>query len=202
MINWSFIDIFSFIQTHGYGILLLGTILEGPVVTAAGAFAASLGLFNLGFVIIISFLGDIIGDTIYFFIGRYSGRHLIDKHGHKFGLKKKRMKSIELKLKQHFFKTLVVLKLTPMLAPPGLMLIGASRISFKRFLLNSLAIIIPASLLFATLGYTLGLAADSFFKYYKLAREFLLVIVIVVAIIAYGFEKKIFSKIAKRIEKV
>jgi len=198
----TFIDVFSFIQTHGYGVLLLGTLIEGPVVTAAGAFSASLGLFNLFIVLLISFAGDLIGDSIYFYIGRFGGKPIVEKHGHKIGLDKKRIKHTEFLLKKHFLKTLIVLKLTPLLAPPGLMIIGASKISFKKFLLNSLIVIIPASITFALLGYYLGLAFDSFFKYFKMAQEFFLVIIILVIIIAFLVEKNVFGKIARKLENI
>jgi len=182
--------------------MLLATIIEGPIVTAAGAFAASLGIFNLGLVILISFLGDIIGDTIYFYMGRFGRRPIIDKYGHRFGLKKARIRSIEKHLKNHFMKTLAVIKLTPLLAPPGIMIIGASKISFWKFWSKTMFIIIPASLFFAIIGYHFGLATDSFFKYYKIARWLLLFIIILVAGIAYLIEKNIFTKIAAKIEKI
>lgn len=202
MVFGNFIDVFTLIQVHGYWVLMLATLIEGPVATAAGAFAASIGALNLGIVILISFAGDIIADSVYFFVGRFGRKPVIDKHGHKFGLNPRRMKKIEYLLKNHFLKTLAVIKLTPMLAPPGIMLIGASKFSFRKLLLNSLVIIIPASLFFALAGYYLGLAFDSFFKYFKIARELLLVLVIVIIIIAYFLEKKVSSKIATRIEKI
>ena len=165
------IDVFSLIQTHGYWMLLIATLIEGPIATAAGAFAASLGLLNLFIVILISFSGDLIADTIYFYMGRKGKESIIDKYGHKFGFSKDRMKNIENLLKNHFFKTLAVIKITPMLAPPGIMVIGASKCSFKKFLISSLMIIIPASLTFAFVGYYFGLAADSFFKYFKMSKN-------------------------------
>jgi len=202
MVFGSVVDVFSLIQLHGYWVLLLATIIEGPVATAAGSFAASIGLLNLFFVILIAFSGDIIADTVYFYMGRKGKEPIIDKYGHKFGLSQERMKHIEKLLKNHFLKTLAVIKITPMLAPPGIMMIGASKTSFKKFIFSSLLIIIPASLFFAGVGYYMGLAADSFFKYYKLAKELLLALVIVVIIFAFFLEKKLFTRIAKRIEKV
>ena len=196
------VDIFSLIQLHGYWVLFLVTIIEGPIATAAGAFAASIGILNLFIVILIAFSGDIIADSFYFFMGKFGRKPIVDKYGSKFGINKDRMKNIEKLLKKHFIKTLAVMKITPMLAPPGIMLIGASKVSFRKLLFSSLLIIVPVSLFYAGLGYYLGLAADSFFKYYKIARELLLGLVVLIILIAFLLEKKLFSKIAKRIENI
>ncbi len=198
----NFIDIYSLVQIHGYWILMLATLIEGPVSTAAGAFAASVGALNLAIVILISFAGDILADSFYFFMGRFGRKPVIDKYGHKFGLNKGRMRSIEQHLNKNFFRTLAIIKITPMLAPPGLMMIGSSKISFKKLLFNSLLIIVPVSLFFALSGYYLGLGFVSFFRYFKIARDVLLVLVFLIIGIAYLMEKKLFTKIARKIGKI
>ena len=199
MVLIDFTNAIPILQAHGYWVLLLATILEGPISTAAGAFAASLDILNIYLVILISFLGDLIGDSIYFFIGRYSRKPIIERYGGRVGITPARLVSIEGQLKKHFFKTLVLLKLTPLLAPPGLMLVGASKVSYKKFILSSLIIIIPTSLIFAALGFYIGAASFQFIKYYKLAREILFVIVIIVIVIAYLLEKKGMKKITDKI---
>ena len=202
MVFGTSIDVFSLVQIHGYWVLALATIIEGPIATAAGAFAASIGALNIFIVILISFSCEIIVDSFYFYMGKFGRKPVIDKYGPKFGLSNTRMKYIEKHLKHHFLRTLAIIKLTPMLAPPGLMIIGSSKISFKRLLSNSLLIMIPATLFFVLLGYYLGLALDSFFVYFKIARGILLVIVFLIIGIAYFMEKNLFSKITKIIEKI
>ena len=193
--------IFSLIEQHGYWVMFIGTMLEGPVVTAAGAFAASLGLLNLFAVLLISFAGDIIGDTVYFFIGRWKGKQAVEKARVKLGISKKRAAALEKKLHSSFLSTLLVIKMTPLLAPLGLTLIGSSKkVSYKRYILSALAIIIPASIGYALLGFYTGLAADTFFKYFKIARELLLVVIILAGVLAYFVEKRLFKKITKFIK--
>lgn len=193
--------LFSFIQTHGYGVLLILTIIEGPVTTAAGAFAASLGLMNIYIVLLISILGDIIGDIFYFSLGKFGGRPLIEKYKKKTGLKESKIDHLNEGLEKHFLKTLAIIKLTPMLAPPGIILIGSSKISFKKMFFSSLLIIAPASIFFAFIGYYFGLASDSFISYYKLAREVLLLLIVIIIIIALLIEKRLVKKIAQKIDK-
>lgn len=193
--------IFSLIEQHGYWVMLIGTMLEGPVVTAAGAFAASLGLLNMFAVLLISFAGDIIGDTVYFFIGRWKGKQAVEKARVKLGITKKRAAALEKKLHSSFLSTLLVIKLTPLLAPLGLTLIGSSKkVTFRRYILSALAIIIPASVGYALLGFYTGLAADTFFKYFKIARELMLVLIILAGLLAYSIEKRLFRKVSKFIK--
>ena len=60
----AFDQVLTFIEQNGYVLLFLLMILEGPIVTAAAAFAASLGYLSLPVVFILSVLGNIIGDLI------------------------------------------------------------------------------------------------------------------------------------------
>jgi membrane protein DedA with SNARE-associated domain len=43
--------------------------LEGPVITIISSFGASFGYFNIGIVILLSILGDYVGDTFPFLFG-------------------------------------------------------------------------------------------------------------------------------------
>ena len=74
------------------------------------------------------------------------------------------------------------------------------KVSYKRYILSALAIIIPASIGYALLGFYTGLAADTFFKYFKIARELLLVVIILAGVLAYFVEKRLFKKITKFIK--
>jgi len=189
---------FSFIQTHGYLMMFLGMIVEGPTVTTAAAFAASLGLLNIYLVLLISFTGDLVGDLIYFYMGRWKGRKAIEASRYKFGISKKKIKSLEKRLHKYFLPTLFVIKITPMLAPPGLMLIGASQVSFKKFLVSTLLLIIPASIGYTILGFYFGIAASSLFKYFNIAKELMLVFIFIAGIVAYFVEKRIFKKLSRK----
>ena len=193
--------VLALIQTNGYWMMLLGTIIEGPVVTAAGAFAASLGLMNIFLVVLISFAGDIIGDSIYFSLGRWKGKQAVEKVRSKLGMSRKRVSALEERLNTYFLPSLFIIKMTPLLAPLGLTIIGSSKVSFKKYILSSLIIIIPASICYALLGFYTGLAADTFFKYFKIARELMLVLIVLIGFLAYLIEKKLLKRIAKTVSK-
>jgi membrane protein DedA with SNARE-associated domain len=75
---------------QGYTLMFMLMLIEGPVVTAAGAFAAAFSYFHLWIVFVLSILGNLIPDVVYYAMG-YWGRHnLIEQYGHYFGLTKQR----------------------------------------------------------------------------------------------------------------
>ena len=141
-------------------------LIEGPIVTVAAAFAAALGYFDVFIVFILSFLGDMVADVIYYFIGYFSRLAVIEKFGKFFGLTEKRMHRIESLLNGHSVKTFIALKLTPVLPTPGLMLVGATKMPIKRFVKICSLIIFPRTIFLVIMGYYFGAA------YEMLANQF------------------------------
>lgn len=59
------------LQTYGY-ILVFGlTVIEGPIVVIIAAFLASQGIFDIYVIAILGWLGDVVGDMLFFFAGRF-----------------------------------------------------------------------------------------------------------------------------------
>lgn len=65
------------ITHYGYGALFLGVILEGETVLIAASFAAHQGYLNLGWVMVVGFLGSLAGGQILFLLGRIKGRSFL-----------------------------------------------------------------------------------------------------------------------------
>lgn len=58
---------------YGYLAVFLGTLLEGETVLVLGGYAAHRGYLQLPLVILLAFLGSLIGDQAAFFLGRRYG---------------------------------------------------------------------------------------------------------------------------------
>ncbi|NJL60383.1 MAG: hypothetical protein HC887_12875 [Desulfobacteraceae bacterium] len=70
----------SLIQTYGYPILFIGTILEGEsFVLVAGSLAQN-NYLELRWVILTAFSGSFVGDQFFFFLGRYRGVPFLEKY--------------------------------------------------------------------------------------------------------------------------
>lgn len=196
----SFSSLLASFIAHGYILMFLMMCLEGPLATAVGAFAVALGYFNLYAVIALSILGDIVPDTILYYIGYFSREKVIEKYGHRFGLTFVRMDKIENLIKNHAIKTVTAMKFTPLLPFFGFMLVGTARFSFSRFLTICFTSTLVKTATFMIIGYYFG-RAYNFTKYVKYG-EYSLFIIIILAVLVFFIYRKFFGWISKKIEKI
>jgi len=191
----------SFLQVHGYWIMFILMIFEGPIVTAVAAFAADLGVFNIYLVFLLSFLGNVAGDLTAFAIGRFWRGVVAKKYGRLAGLKPSTIRKMEVFLRKSPGKTLTVIKITPPLPWPGLMLAGALKLPIRTFLFFSAVISALYSLFFTALGYYFGLASENFLLYLN-RTEYLVIFVAVSVAIVYLIVSKVVPAVARRLEKI
>jgi membrane protein DedA with SNARE-associated domain len=67
----------TLIAQYGYLAILVGTLLEGETILVLGGFAAHRGLLNLWGVILAAFIGSLLSDQLFFFLGRRHGAALL-----------------------------------------------------------------------------------------------------------------------------
>jgi membrane protein DedA with SNARE-associated domain len=170
----------------GYFGMFVIIFVEGPGMTAIGAFAAKLGLCNVWIVFPLSILGNFIPDVIFYMIGWLGRGAFIDKQGQRFGITKERMGWIEKLYETHPFKTLFVVKLIPFLPPAGLAVAGAIRMPLGKYSLYSLIIIVITSGAFLGIGYYAGETYMQFASYQGYA---LAAIGITILLISYSYKK-------------
>jgi len=192
----TFSSALGIVQSSGYSIVFLLMVLEGPIVTAAAAFASSFGVFNVYSILVLSILANFIGDSIYYFIGR-TGRHIIIdqyfKNIHKVALKKK----IEHALHTHTMKALAIVKLIPPLPTPGLIIAGISKIPMRKFLLYSLWINLAYSLVFTLTGFYAGFAFNMIYQYVKRIEIMALIVLIVALLFWLASKMRLWGKIKR-----
>lgn len=61
------------IEHYGYAAILIGTFFEGEAVLVIAGFLAHHGYLRLDFVIAAAFAGSLLGDQLYFYLGRWKG---------------------------------------------------------------------------------------------------------------------------------
>jgi membrane protein DedA with SNARE-associated domain len=69
----------SFVYTYAYAAVFVGTFLEGETILILAGFAAHRGYLSLPEVIVTAFLGTLCGDQLYFLLGRWRGRQIMEK---------------------------------------------------------------------------------------------------------------------------
>ena len=72
------LDYAGLIRDYGYFAILVGTFLEGETILILGGVAAYLGSLDLPLVMLTAFAGSSAGDQLYYFIGKWKGRALLD----------------------------------------------------------------------------------------------------------------------------
>ncbi len=199
MQDTTFVTLVSWVIAHGYALFFIAAVLEGPLVTAAAGVAASLGVFSLPIVILISIAGDLIADIVYYSIGYWGGRPFVARYGGIFKLTPERITKFESLIHRHLGKTLVFFKLSPVIPVPGILMVGTSRAPLKRFIKISLAITLPKSLLFAFLGFYSGKA----YKYLSgsiVKAQYAVFIVTLLIFAVYFLYKWVTSYLANQID--
>jgi membrane protein DedA with SNARE-associated domain len=184
-----FTDLTHWAVGNGYTLLFIAMLIEGPVVTAAAAFAAALGYLDISAVFLLSVLGNLLPDFAYYAIGFWGRDQFVDKYGHYLGLTKDKVAKLEKMISQHAGKSLIAIKLIPFLATPGLIIAGVSRMDFRKFAFWSLIITVPSSLLYLLVGYYSGAAYDRFIHYLNIGGYIIAGAIVVFILIGY-FQKR------------
>ncbi len=145
------------LKTWGYFVMFGLMVLEGPLVTIAAAFLASMGIFDIYIVAILWWLGDLIGDLLFFCIGRY-GFRIFEKKTHAKDKKTEEtfFTRLDSMLHKNLLITLLTIKITPYAPPIGISYIWRSKVSFFRYIRASFISCLPIPLLAIFLWFNIG----------------------------------------------
>jgi membrane protein DedA with SNARE-associated domain len=168
------------ISAHGYVVILIGTFLEGETVLVVGGFLAHQGYLELPWVIAAAFIGTLVSDQLFFFLGRKKGLPYLSKRptwqakaGRVFGLLRKYRVWIILGFRFLYgFRTV-----TPFL-------IGSSGFAPVRFVVLNVIGAGVWAVVFGVLGYLLGSTLELFLKEIK-RYELRIVLTIIMVGVAF-----------------
>ena len=194
----SFPVVLQWLIQNSYPIMFLGMVIEGPTIIAAASFAVTMGYFNLYTIFILAVLGDVVGDIIAYSLGYFGRMAFIKKYSSK-KIPESKMEKLKVLIAKHPWKIITAIKLSPIIPIPGLITVGSTHLSIKKFTTIILSIIIPKTILFMSLGYFLGNAYDQIYKFID-KGVYGILIVLIIAILIYYFYKKIAAKISKKLE--
>lgn len=184
----------------GYIILFVLMFVEGPIATLLASFLSSIGIFNVFYVLILSFLGNMIPDTLLFLVGRYSRKRQVESLAEKFGLSKKALLKLESGLKRHSIKTLVLLKSTKFISVFGIIVVGFLKLPSKKFFISAALFNFLFSIIFVSIGFFSGVAFGKVLTYSNYIGIFLfcaVVFVIILGVILKIIFRKIVGKLAE-----
>jgi membrane protein DedA with SNARE-associated domain len=173
---------------YRYFILLPITIIEGPVVSFIVGYLIYLGYLSLLPSAILLFLGDLIPDAGYYFLGYFADRSPFIKKGmQRFKLLGDDAHFLKSMWHTHTKKTLVFSKLAYGLSTPLIISAGIAKYPFRTFVTGTMSITILQYGTLMTLGYYFGASYEAVGA--QLKEVGILIAVVAVIAIFYGYRK-------------
>ena len=150
----------TFLIKYGYLAVMLGTFIEGEAALLTGSLMANQGYLNFWFVVVAAIIGSQLTDWLYFILGRTKGTQFITKRPvlqqkatRIYSFVEKYPTTILLLYRYMYgFRTIIPL------------VIGLSKISKTRFWLIGLLGTLSWAIVFASIGFWLGKAAEPYFN--------------------------------------
>jgi membrane protein DedA with SNARE-associated domain len=152
---------------YGYLAVFVGTFLEGETILTVAGFLAAQGYMDLPFVIIFGFIGSLMGDQFFFYLGRRHGGWILKKsprlHGH--------VKRVHNLFDKGGFLWLIGFRFVYGLRMITPIVLGTSEMSNRYFFMLNMAGAALWSVVVALLGFFIGNTIQIFFheaKHYEL----------------------------------
>ncbi len=141
-----------------YKYLLLFPILvvEGPIITVIAGFLVSVGDLNFLRTYALAVTADLIGDSLYYAVGRLGAHRVIDRWGKYLGVTWCQVEKVKRHFDRHVGMSLVLGKLTHGVGGLILLVAGVAEVPYGVFLWFNLVGTLPKSLLFLLVGFYFG----------------------------------------------
>jgi len=192
----AFATILPWVLANGYLMIFAAIIIGGPIFISAAAFAAALGFLDVYIIFSLAFFGEMAVDMALYFIGYISRAGVVEKFGHYFGLTAERILRLEKLVHRHSWKTLLVIKYSPVIPVPGFVITGAAKLKFKKFFYILFTLSLPKAVFFTVIGYFFGQAYNRLVRYFYYGQYLIIAVIILFIIISY-----LFSRLSKKISK-
>lgn len=142
----------ALIAQYGLITVLAGTLVEGETVLLLAGYAAHQGYLDFAAVVAVATLGAVIGDQVWFVLGRHQGNHLVARRP---WLGDKVRRAVAL-IERHPLKILLAMRFAWGLRIALPVAVGMSRVPWRRFLLLNLLSALLWAPLVAGVGYVFG----------------------------------------------
>jgi membrane-associated protein len=158
-----------FLEHYKYLLIFPIVILEGPIITVICGFLVYLGKLDATLTIPLLIVGDLIGDTWHYLLGRvWKNAKWFKKVAGFFGYNDEKEKIVEEHFKKHSGKTLIMGKVAHGVGGFVQIVAGIAKMDFGKFLYFSALGTVPKTTALFFLGYYLGssyLKIDSYMDY-------------------------------------
>jgi len=189
--------LFHYFAQNKYLVVFIGTIIGGETVLLAAGFLASLGHLDVFLVVLFGGGGEVVADTLWYWIGYLNNKKFIIKYGRYVFLNVRRVEQLKDYFAKHGGKTLLIAKLMYGVRTTTLLIAGMAKMNFFRFLLfNTLGIFILV-VLFTSLGYLFGHSWVLLDRYTIYVGIFMTVFLLSIIILTIYIRRKAVRKLAR-----
>jgi membrane protein DedA with SNARE-associated domain len=190
--------IFHFLQQYGYWLMLPLMIAEGPVVTIIAAMLASLGAFNWFIVLVLSVIGDMLGDIIFYWLGYRWGIGFVRTVGKYLGITERVVERMEKYFLNHGGKTIFAVKSTTGLCWATFVTAGIVKMDFRKFLKYSFLGGVVWSGFLVAMGYFYGYLWKEIKQYISWVGWIIFAVAIISFLIITWYKKNQSEKFFKK----
>jgi membrane protein DedA with SNARE-associated domain len=195
--HFSFPEILALLTQYKYFFLFPVTVIEGPIITVIAGFFVSLGILNFIASYAVVVLGDLTGDVLFYYLGRFGRKNFIDRWGHYFGATPARIDKLTARMQANAAKVLLTGKTFEGTGAMVQMAAGAAHIPFGRFLWCDTIPTLVKSLIYLLIGFYFGQAYAAIANYLDYA-SYLAIVAIIILTIGYFIVKKYIAVKAKK----
>lgn len=190
------------LMEYKYLLLFPLAVIEGPLVALVAGFLVSIGYMSAIPAYIVMLFGDLIPDSIYYYIGRYGNKfNLIEKYGHRFKLISSNFPLLEKLWKTHPKKMMFFGKLAYGLSIPFLISAGLVKMAFGKFLQYTIPVTLFQYGVIMLVGYYMGYAYTSA-KGYVTDAYITIAILVILLIVGNIFLSKFAKREIEELEKI
>ena len=158
------IQLITMLGHYGYWVLIPIAVIEGPAITmVAGALVAA-GQMDGVTACILLIIADLVGDALYYGLGRYGHGPLAARLTKWLKVTPDRLTKLEQRFRANDWKLILIGK-TQGLGSIILYFAGASRMPFLRYMVLNLVGTVPKVILFGAIGFLLGEGVMSSARY-------------------------------------
>ena len=175
------VNILNILSHYGYAIIFPIAVLEGPIVSILAGLLVSLGKLNFTLVFLIVIIGDVVGDTMYYSLGRW-GEKLVRKHGFHIGITEDRLEQTKKFFEEKHHKAVAISKLTHGIGFVGLIVAGILKIPFPKYIKACFIVTFIQALVLITIGVLFGHAYIQIAKYLNYFAAIISVAVLIIIV--------------------
>lgn len=187
---FSLANIVLWLSVYTYSILFPIAVIEGPIITVIAGFLASTGTINPIIAYTVIVIADLVGDTVYYALGRWGREGLVRRWGKYVGVTSEGVKQLETHFENHAVKTLMIGKATHAIGSVILFAAGVAKVPYSTFIWANLIPTLPKTLALLVLGYYFGKAYASINNYFDYTAVVMIALAVACVLIYRALYKR------------